>query len=343
MATSSKPIRRGLVLGGGGVVGAAWITGALCALEQVHGFDATEVDVIIGTSAGSVIGALLASGVTPQQLRNHQLGEPVNHGVLDDFSWDHDTDTGGSRPPMPKLRGPGSPALMRNSLIAMGRRQSLPTTATIAAFMPIGTGSLDRVGDLMDVLAPTQTWANHSSYWAVSMDYESGKRVAFGREGAPVASLSEAVRASCAVPGWFAPVSIEGRRYVDGGATSATSVDLLEGYGLDEIYVLAPMVSLSLDRPSSLPVRLERRWRTLTTKRCLEEVERVRLAGSSVTVLGPGPNDLENMGANSMDLDKRLAVLESSLRNSASAFAAPGSRAGTYVAVPDSFITRTAG
>ncbi len=343
MAGNTKRIRRGLVLGGGGVVGAAWITGALCALERVHGFDTTKVDVIIGTSAGSVIGALLASGVTPEQLRNHQMGQPLNHGVLDDFSWDHNSDTGSGRPTMPKLHGLGSPALMRNSLIAMRRRQSLPPTAMIAALMPIGTGSLARVGELMDVLAPDKPWSQHPNYWAISMDYESGERVAFGRDGAPKASLSEAVRASCAVPGWFAPVTVNGRRYVDGGVSSATSVDILEGYGLDEIYVLAPMVSLAFDRPGSIPIRLERRWRSLTTKRCLEEIERVRISGSAVTLLGPGPGDLEHMGANSMDLAKRLAVLDSSLRNSTRAFETPGSPMGAYVALPDSLSARSAG
>ena len=73
------------------------------------------------------------------------------------------------------------------------------------------------------------------------MDYDTGRRVAFGREGAPVAALDEAVTASCAIPGWYAPVLVDGRRYVDGGTLSTTSADLLAREGLDEVYVLAPM------------------------------------------------------------------------------------------------------
>ena len=70
-------------------------------------------------------------------------------------------------------------------------------------------------------------WAPREGVWVVAMDYDSGRRVAFGREGAPPARLDEAVTASCAIPGWYAPVLIDGRRYVDGGTLSATSADLL--------------------------------------------------------------------------------------------------------------------
>ena len=65
-----KP-KRGLVLGAGGVLGGAWSVGALCALEEVCGFDPRDADVIIGTSAGSVLGSLVAGGVSPRQLRDH--------------------------------------------------------------------------------------------------------------------------------------------------------------------------------------------------------------------------------------------------------------------------------
>ena len=72
------------------------------------------------------------------------------------------------------------------------------------------------------------------------MGLGEGKRVPFGKPGAPVAPLSDAVMASCAIPAWFQPVEINGHKYVDGGACSATSVDLVADMGLDEVYVLAP-------------------------------------------------------------------------------------------------------
>jgi predicted acylesterase/phospholipase RssA len=157
----------------------------------------------------------------------------------------------------------------------------------------------------------------------IAAGYESGERVAFGRADAPAVPLSEAVMASCAIPGWFSPVTIQGRRYIDGGAHSATNVDLVAGAGLDEVYVLAPMVSFALDDPESVVARLERRWRVQVTKRCLTEVEQVRGAGADVVVLGPGPADLRHMGGNAMDVSQRLAVLRSSLETSVRALSDP--------------------
>lgn len=320
MASTRRRPRRGLVLGGGGVLGAAWMTGALCALEQVHGFDPRSCDVIVGTSAGSVIGALLAAGASPSQLADHQRGTPITDGPLAGYSWDYEKGTGGSRPPRPKLLGPGSGRLLRQALGKVGR---VPPTAYLSSLVPEGRGSLARVGHLIDAITPMGEWSPHPNYWAVAMDYADAVRVAFGQPGAPAAALSDAVMASCAIPGWFAPVTIDGRRYVDGGAWSATNVDLVAGFGLDEVYVIAPMVSFALDRPDHVVARLERRWRGSVTKRCLAEVTQVRESGSEVVVLGPGPEDLEVMGGNAMDLARRVGVLESSMRTSMEALRDP--------------------
>jgi NTE family protein len=155
------------------------------------------------------------------------------------------------------------------------------------------------------------------------MDYDSGRRVAFGRPGAPAARLDEAVMASCAIPGWFAPVEIAGHRYVDGGTLSTTSADLLAAEELDEVYVLAPMASFVSDRPKQVAARLERRVRRRVTRRLVAEAQRVSESGAAVTVLTPGPADLAEIGANLMDPNRRLAVLETSLRTSTDALAHP--------------------
>src|SRR5512145_126833 len=113
--------QRGLVLGGGGVLGAAWSIGALCALEQHIGADVRGFDYIVGTSAGSVLAALLGSGLSPEQLRQHQLGDLVE-GPLAAIAWDHETSTGGHLPPRPKW-GVGSPMLVARNV---GRLNRLP-------------------------------------------------------------------------------------------------------------------------------------------------------------------------------------------------------------------------
>lgn len=313
--------RRGLVLGGGGILGAAWMVGALKAVEEIHGFDPRTADYIIGTSAGSVLSSLLGAGASVEQLLDHQHGKTITEGPIAGYSWDYEKATGRNRPGLPKLIGPGSGKLIRRSLSGAARK--MPPTAVLSAFLPAGKGSLDRVGHLVEAFTPFGEWSPHSNLWIVALDYESGRRVAFGHENAPEAALSDAVMASCAIPGWFRPVTIDGRTYIDGGAWSATSADLLAGLDLDEVYVLAPMLSFAMDQPDTVLGRVERRWRVQVTKRCLHEVDKIRSGGTEVVVLGPGPEDLEAMGANVMDNSRRLRVLDTSLRTSLEALRDP--------------------
>jgi len=312
-----RKIRRALVFGGGGVLGGTWAVGALAAWESATGLTAKDVDVIVGTSAGSVLGSLVACGVSTDELITHYRDEQVTTGPLAGYEWDPDRATGGHRPGIPRFRGPGSPALIRSGLRHLGQ---LPATTVLSAFLPEGGRSLDRVGQLIDAVTPFGEWSAHSNLWVVAMDYTDCHRVVFGRPGAPVAPLSSAVMASCAIPGWFSPVDIGGRAYVDGGAVSATSVDVVAHSGLDEVHVIAPMVSFDMDSPSGIQARLERRWRSQVTKVCRDEMALVRAAGARVFALGPGPEDLEAIGANLMDSTRRRLVLDTSLRTSSTAW-----------------------
>ncbi len=318
MARNGRP-KRGLVLGAGGVLGAAWSVGALCALEEVHGFDPRTADVIIGTSAGAVLAALLGGGVSPRQLHDHQVGIPITDGPLTGFSWDYERTTS-NRPGIPRWFSRDQGKLLRSSA---RRLRHMPPTAVLSGLLPQGSQSLARIGHLIDAVTPIGEWSAKPNVWICAMNYQTGTRVAFGRKGAPPAELSQAVQASCAIPAWFKPVTIGNQQYVDGGACSATSVDLLASMDLDEVYVIAPMVSFAMDRPEHVIAKLERRWRVQVTKRCLREVEKVRANGADVVVLGPGPEDLEAIGANLMDISRRIKVLETSLRTSVEALRDP--------------------
>lgn len=315
--TRQRTPRRALVFGGGGVLGGTWAVGALSAWQDVTGLNPRDVDIIVGTSAGSVLAALVASGVSIEELITHYKDQNVTTGPLAGYEWDPDRATGGNRPGLPKLRGPGSPALIRSSLRNF---RQMPATAVLSAFLPEGGRSLERIGHLIDAVTPFGEWSDHPNLWVVATDYSDGHRVVFGRPGAPVAPLASAVMASCAIPGWFTPVDIGGRTYIDGGAVSATSVDVLAHTGVDEVYVIAPMVSFESDSPTGIQARLERRWRSQVTKVCRDEMAVVRAAGASVYALGPGPQDLEAIGANLMDSRRRELVLDTSLRTSARAW-----------------------
>jgi NTE family protein len=317
MTRAKRTPRRGLVLGGGGVLGGTWAVGALAAMEKKFGFAAADADIIVGTSAGSVLAALLGAGVDVEQLTRHYSDREVTSGPLAGYQFDPVRATGGSRPGMPKLLGPGSPRLIGTSL---RRLRQMPATAVLSAFMPEGTKSLERIGHLIDAVTPLGEWSPHHGVWIVAMDYEDGRRVVFGRPGSRVAPLASAVMASCAIPGWFQPVVIDGRTYVDGGAVSATSVDVVAHAGLDEVYVIAPMISFAMDSPTSVSARLERRWRVEVTKTARKEAAVVRAAGATVRMVGPGPEDLAAIGANLMDDTRRIHVLETSLRTSRAAW-----------------------
>ena len=307
--------RRGLVLGAGGVLGAAWTTGALLALLR-DGWDPREAEVLVGTSAGSVLAASLGCGVGVDELLDTQRGVAGSR-----VTYDHDAS--GARPPLPRP-GIGSP---RGALrAALNPRRTTPMMA-LSTVLPRGRGSIEPVGQLVDEVVPDGGWAAHPRTWVVAMDYDSGRRVVFGREGAPPARLREAVMASCAIPGWYAPVRIGGRRYVDGGACSPTSLDLVARLGLDEVVVLSPMTSLDYDAPTTAAARIERRFRRLITRRVVTEVKKVAATGTRVTLLGPGAEDLAALGSNMMDPRRRLRVLETSLRTSPAALQAQAVRA----------------
>jgi NTE family protein len=316
--SSGGRTRRGLVLGGGGVLGAAWMVGALKALEDEVGIDARDFDELVGTSAGSVLVALLGAGVPVDDLLHHQLEGSIETGLLAGYLWDYERDTGGDRPGLPKP-GLGSRELLRRNALHL---RSLPPTAVLSAILPEGRGSLEAVGAMVGHVVPTG-WVQRDGVTVVALDYDTGERVAFGREGAPEVDLTAAVMASCAIPGWYQPVRIGEHRYIDGGAWSSTNLDLMVGRGLDEVYVLAPQVSFVKDSPSQWRTRVERQWRNRVTLRALRELHKVHHDGAEVTMLGPGEEDLEAIGANLMDVSRRPGVIATSLRTSAAALHDP--------------------
>jgi NTE family protein len=302
--------RRGLVLGAGGVLGAAWTVGALMAVEEVLEVDVRDYDEMLGISAGSILTGLLGCGVSVDDLYGHQNGKELAVGPLAGRPWDYDNATGGPWPPRPQLRVGAGGMLVRN----VGRIRRMPPATVLAALTPLGRGSLQRVGELVASVTPPSGWAPRSGVTVVALDYDSGRRVLFGRPGAPRPPLPRAVMASCAVPGWFAPQHIEGRRYVDGGAWSPTSADLMRGLDLDEVLVIAPTTGFGIGAARGVLERMERRWRGAVTRRCLHEAAKLQAEGTKVTILGCGPEDVEAIGTNVMDVSRRINVLEAARR-----------------------------
>ena len=323
----SRP-RVGLVLGAGGVLGAAWMTGALPALQERLPCPLGEVDLIVGTSAGSVLAAALRCGISIDEMIAHQRGEqvgPLEAAAVDGL-------TGGPWPPAPQLRL-GSARLMLAMVLTPHR---VHPGVLASAWLPLGRADHRPLRDMVHALhchayglpasAEPPAWVGGET-WIVAVDYDSGRRAVFGRPGAPPARLPDAVVASCSIPGWYQPAVIGGRRYVEGGVRSPTSLGMLARAGVEEVFVLAPMASVVSGRPRMPHERLERQLRALLTMTLLREVRALRAAGITVTVLTPGPDDLAVMGVNLMDPRRRRQVFETSLITSAAALAGPAGRA----------------
>lgn len=306
--------RRGLVLGAGGVLGYNWLVAALATWTEHTGLDPREFDVLIGTSAGSIVAAAVGGGLHPQALLRHLRGEHRSGDPSVD--WDHDRSSGGALPPLP-LPGLGSPQLAARVL---RRPRSYPLVAGLSAFAPRGRGTLRPLRRAVRELTCGGDWPSSPRTWIVAMDYDRGRRVVFGGPGAPAADLDEAVAASCSIPGWYAPVTIDGRRYVDGGVCSTTSADLLAGHDLDEVTVLMPLGMRTADHSWHPLVRTERFVRRFSTARTLCEAAKLRAGGTRVTVLTPDVEVLTAMGWNVMDHRRRHDVLAVSLRTTATAW-----------------------
>lgn len=289
--------RRALAIGCGGTLGFAWTAVALRAVEEQLGWDARTADVLVGTSAGAEIVAALGSGRTPQDLLDALSGAETADPLLARHVATHP----GHLPPLP------APALPGLGLVRAGIRRRSPYAA-LAGLLPRGRGDATWLRDYGDALAGPDGWVGHPATWLVAADAATGERVAFGAPGAPRARLGEAVAASWGIPGWFPPVEVAGRRFVDGGAVSSVSADLLADQPLDEVVVVAPMTSAGGAAGRGLD-RVERVLRAQMTRGLDREVGLLRAAGIRVVRVEPGPEELAAMGPNFMDLSRREATL----------------------------------
>lgn len=285
---------RALVIGCGGTLGFAWTAVVLAELER-QGWDPRTADVLVGTSAGAELVARLGAGMSAADLQDDG-GDPPR-----------------ALPPLPR---PGLPGLGLTRAALTGRADLL---AGLAGLLPRGGGDPQWLVDLGDRLAePGSRWVVHPRTWLVAADARTGERLALGRADAPQATLGQAIAASWAIPGWFPPVRIGERAYLDGGAVSPTSADLLipgvQDGSIDEVLVVAPMSSAG-GAPAHGLSRVERLLRRAMTRRVDREVDALRAAGARVARIEPTAADLDAMGANFMDASRLPLVRDTATRS----------------------------
>ncbi|HZA76831.1 MAG TPA: patatin-like phospholipase family protein [Acidimicrobiales bacterium] len=209
------PDTRALVLAGGGVTGIAWELGLVVGLSR-QDVDVTAADLILGTSAGSTVGAQIASGVPLTELQAAQLADETS-----EITVDLDVDEFRAR----------LAELVADAPDPQAARARVGRMALEAKTVPEAVRRR-----AIEARLPVHEWPAQRLV-VTAVDAATGELALLDRDaGVP---LVDAVAASCAVPGVWPPVTIDGRRYVDGGARSLANADLAAGH--DRVLVVVPM------------------------------------------------------------------------------------------------------
>jgi NTE family protein len=195
----------------------------------------------------------------------------------------------------------------------------------LGGWLPRGFVSTEPLKDTIRRVVP-RGWTDHPSFWAVACDYADGHRVAFGREDAPEADLADAVAASCAIPGFYKPVEIGGRRYVDGGLWSTSNLDILRNAELDLVICLNPTSSLHPPFAWNPAERVAGVMRRASGRRLGSERKKLVAAGAEVVLIQPTGDDHAVMGPNLMSSRNRNPVIQTAIRTVREQLLRPGVR-----------------
>ena len=293
----------GLACGGGGDVGVAFTCGVIGAIFDATGWAAPNADYIVGTSAGSILGAALRAGIPASDFHATMIGSdevsPLGRSKLtDQVLWGENENL----PPLARdaltnarLTGP--------ELLPKGMRNPLRTSpiSLAAAALPEGRLDNDFVSKKIEFLSGSRWPVAPLLITATQMN--NGRRVVFSRNSRIPAPLPKAVAASCAIPSVFKPVTIDGSKYVDGGLHSSTNADVLLPHELDAVLIVAPMSVRRLASSAAAgPMR------TASRTAVLREETLLRDAGTTVLTIHADLRSVKAMGVNIMDVRKRPRV-----------------------------------
>jgi NTE family protein len=270
-----------LILGGGGVIGIAWETGVISGLLE-GGIDVREADLVIGTSAGSMVGTRVAAGhdLSSDADAPAPIAIPVHPDGMDMEA-------------LGRIFGVWSSATRMTEALCreIGAAAAAARTADEKAWIQATGGSLG-----------VDDWPE-TPLRITGVDIETGHFEVHTRQsGAP---LHEAVASSCAVPGMFPPIRIGGRRYMDGGVRSGTSADaalgvrpgVRSGTSADAALDVRPEIALVIAPlvAATAPIG------AVAERALNDEVAELRAAGTHVAVVTPQAVEVEAFGPNMMD------------------------------------------
>jgi NTE family protein len=269
---------RALVLGGGGPLGIAWETGVAAGLAE-EGIEIGAADFVLGTSAGSVVGAQLAGGASAKEMAEAQI------------AFSRQMAASGAAAPVPPDLTPLIGFMMR-----------FPATGQVSLDLRKELGQYALKGGVIgeDAFLAQMGGTGIPSAWpakfaCTAVDTESGEFHVW-RQGDGV-ELVRGVASSCAVPGIYPPVTLKGRRWMDGGMRSSFSVDQAAGYSRVLAFAVIPMAMAAQ--------RVRARYDY--------EAQSVTEAGGRVELIAPDEAVMEAFGPNLMDGTRRLPVVEAGI------------------------------
>ena len=243
------------------------------------GIDVIDAGLVVGTSAGSVVGAQITSGLNLEDLYARQL-QPLEETKEQVVQFDMNE-------------------LMQVFAAGIGAPDAQTARARIgAAALAVKTMPEEERLAIIASRLPFQEWPNKQRLVITSVDAQSGEWVKFDRDiGVP---LALAVSASCAVPGVYPPTTIGGHRYIDGGVRSGTNADIAKGYQRVLILRAETLDVSALDPQHSTPF--------VSFEDELAELER---AGSRVMVIIPDEASTEARGPNPLELQSTYHFCQS--------------------------------
>jgi NTE family protein len=304
-----------IVLGGGGILGEAWMTAVLAGIGQQGGFDARECGAYIGTSAGSIVAASLAAGIAPaERLEVSGLRRAgAAHSPVPPAAW-------GPARALGAAADLGAAAAAPFAALALGAGATAGAVVRRALLRGVRPGERSLAQLEAAVAGHRVAWDGRLLITAVEL--ETGRRVVFGAPGAPSVTVATAVCASCAIPGFFTPVSAAGRTYVDGGAWSPTNMDALTVPRGALVLCLNPTGSLrGAGRPLATAIG------SVSRGIAAGEALALRHRGAGVITVNPDERSAAVMGTNLMDSAPRTAVIEAGLAQGRALVADAGRRA----------------
>lgn len=263
-----------LVLGGGGPVGIAWETGLVAGLAE-GGVDVRHADFILGTSAGSVVGSQLAAGRTPAEMLQSEFAYAEKAKEAQAAS----VAGGGKAPDLSFLmsimsRRPPGQEMPKELILELCQQALAAETVSEEVF-------------LAGFPLPEMPWPE--KFACTTIDAETGEFLLWTKDTA--APLRLAVPSSCSVPTIFPPITIDGRRYIDGGMRSGTNADMAKDHGKVVIVAVAPPAFAPMMQPG-----LDR------------EMAIIRDHGGESLLIIPDAGSGEAFGMNLMDSSNREAI-----------------------------------